>query len=347
MRKVLWFMILFIFIAQMPGCSIWPKSGYMYEQKVLKELQKIHDEEFIVVDRGGRNERGKYKELMVAPKENPDIVFKAHRVNTYMYAGGYPLFGELIEDYLTVRRLYYMPELYEKHLGIKVESRVEIYRKGEDNFVDSRFFEETPYILAITKDNMDEMAEKIYEYCKEAKEKKAYTKMYRGMDRGYLHFIIKEFYKPEHLTDTIRLTDEDFSVEDIKQQLRDAYERAKRTVIEEHYDDYAEANGIEHRYNLRFMIDENFDTSEIKYSHSVVEDSNETFDEKEIFETFLEFKDFNNKYNLGFKAIRIIRDENDQETSYYIKNEFWDDINSPEDLIRKAVIDKPIVERTN
>ena len=46
------------------------KSGYVYERKILGEMEDLHGVEFIVTGRLERNEDG-YRTLVVAPKDEP------------------------------------------------------------------------------------------------------------------------------------------------------------------------------------------------------------------------------------------------------------------------------------
>lgn len=157
------FLGIMVLLVVMIYLYFFSKSGYVYERKILGEMENLHGVEFIVTDRLDRNEDG-YRTLIVAPKDDPTTTFIAERNNGAHAEGGLPFWGQLGEEYRTTRYFYHYPELVEKHFGIRPQDLISLYwgavKAGEPYSFDEALREKPNQYVPVTITNMDETIRK-------------------------------------------------------------------------------------------------------------------------------------------------------------------------------------------
>ncbi|MGZ9585412.1 hypothetical protein [Paenibacillus marinisediminis] len=191
------------------------KSGYVYERKILGEMEDQHGVEFIVTDRLERNEDG-YQTLVVAPKDEPTTTFIAERNNGANSDGGLPYWGRLGEDYRTTRYFYHYPELVEKHFGIGPQDLISLYwgavKVGEPYSFDEALREKPSQYVPVTIANMDETIRKAKAFFEDGQPHKIHE----------LHMIYQDARLPKDVSPN-SFVDHLFTLEGVKEDQHDPF----------------------------------------------------------------------------------------------------------------------------
>lgn len=149
------------------------KSGFFYQQGILRSLNSTYQSKFVIVSKEGLNEDG-YQVLQAAPANDRSLVFTVNRENGHV-DGGLPLWRQVSDNYEDVALMKYYPLLVKKHFGIEIEDvPVSIYSGVND-------LNEPPdeSYIEVTRDNLDDIALKSEAFFKEAQRHRLKNLLFR------------------------------------------------------------------------------------------------------------------------------------------------------------------------
>lgn len=138
------------------------KSGYMYQQGILRSLHTTYQTKFVIVSKEGLNEDG-YQILQAAPANDRTLVFTVNRENGHI-DGGLPLWRQVSDNYKEIAQAKYYPLLVKKYFGLDIQDVPMSSYRGIDTYdepSDENYIE-------VTQANLDEIAATSEAFFKEA-----------------------------------------------------------------------------------------------------------------------------------------------------------------------------------